>query len=65
MKTSGVAMVTRRNDPSPKKTTLDTFSAKCFSLFDYSSVEETIYVLKLMLAKNCLEFFFLGPRPAD
>ena len=47
--------------PSPKKTTLDTFSAKCFSLFDYSSVEEAIHVLKLMLAKNCYGIFRFGP----
>ena len=51
----------KENDPSPKKTTLDTFSAKCFSLFDYSSVEEAIYVLKLMLAKNCYGIFRFGP----
>ena len=49
------------NGPSPKKTTLDIFSAKCFSLFDYSSVEEAIHVLKLMLAKNCYGIFRFGP----
>ena len=49
------------NGPSPKKTTLDTFCAKCFSLFDYSSVEEAIHVLKLMLAKNCYGIFRFGP----
>ena len=49
------------NDPSSKKTTLDTFSAKCFSLFDYSSVEEAIHVFKLMLAKNCYGTFRFGP----
>ena len=49
------------NGQSPKKTTLDTFSAKCFSLFDYSSVEEAIHVLKLMLAKNCYGIFRFGP----
>ena len=38
---------------------LDT--ARCFSLFDYSSVEEAIHVLKLMLAKNCYGIFRFGP----
>ena len=51
----------KENDPSLKNTTLDTFSAKCFSLFDHSSAEEAIYVLKLMLAKNCYGFFRFGP----
>ena len=51
----------KENGPSPKKTTLDTFSAKCSSLFDYSSVEEAIHVLKLMLAKNCYGIFRFGP----
>ena len=128
--------IAKGNDPSPKNTTLDTFSAKCFSLFDYckpllfrcrftfgnfatsifflpklnlhlnfssglaacqkcldpsrateifsvpkrrifalpkivryrnksglqySSVEEAIHVLKLMLARNCWGTFHFGP----
>ena len=58
---SGFAMATWRKWSVSEKTTLDTLSAKCFSLFDYSSVEEVISVLKLMLAKNCYGIFRFGP----